>query len=207
MVIAFVHIAPHRQHRQRIECRQQMELRCWDNAVDDDLSEIPDIEIDGVDQKQTLYPIGKGIDGIEDGRHPHDELGQNAPQVLHIAEKDEQRRQDQPHAQIEDHQTHDGIEQQNELPRERDTIQCRKSEEDQQRQPKVDKGGHVLRQQEQVLRHIHLGKYTGVAHKGVHAKVGGIGKVGEHQLTGKQVNHIVVHVVAKKVAEYQPHDE
>ena len=151
-----------------------MELEGRDRPVDHDLPEVSDIQIERVEQEQTLYRIAVAVDGVEDGGQPHDELGQDAPQILHVPEEHEQRGQDQPDPHIEHDHAHDGIQQKEELPGERYPVERREREKDQQRQPEVDEGGHVLREQEQVFGHVHLGEDPRVARQRVHAQVGGV---------------------------------
>ena len=80
-------------------------------------------------------------------------------------------------------------------------------EEHAQIQAKIDEGGHVFGQQKQVLRHIHLGKNAGVCHQGVHAAVGGLPIVGEHQVAAEQVDGVMGGVPAEKLGKYQTHHQ
>ena len=207
MVVLLVHVRANPQSHQRIPRRQQMELGRGDGPVYHDLPEIPDEQIEGIQQERALHRVAVAVNGVEDGGHPHDELGQYAPQVLHIPEEHEQRGEDQANPQVEHNETPHRVHQQEELPGERNTINRDKGEENQQRQSKINQRRYILGQQEQILGHIHLGKNPRVAYQGVHAQVGGVRKVGEHQLTGKQIHHIVVHVVSEEVAEHHPHNQ
>lgn len=94
MVVLLVHVCADPQSRQRIPSRQQMELECGDSPVYHDLPEIPDEQIKGVQQECALHRVAVAVNGVEDGGHPHDELGQYAPQILHVPEEHEQRRED-----------------------------------------------------------------------------------------------------------------
>ena len=116
-----------------------MELERGDVPIQHDLSEIADIEVQGVEQKQIPHHLTVTVNGVEDGGHPHDELGQNTPEVLHVSEKDKQRRQDQADAQVEYDQAHSGVEQEQKFPGERNPIDSCKSEKHQKCQPEVDK--------------------------------------------------------------------
>ena len=68
MVVLFVHVSPHHKSPQRIRRRQQMKSGGRDCTINHDLSEIPDIQIDRVRQKQELGRFAVDIDRIEDGR-------------------------------------------------------------------------------------------------------------------------------------------
>ena len=207
MVVLLVHVRANPQSRQRIPCRQHVELDRGDGPVYHDFPEIPDKQIEWIQQERALHRVAVAVNGVEDGGHPHDELGQYAPQVLHIPEEHEQRGEDQPYPQVEHNQAPHRVHQQQKLPGKRDAVNGHKGEENQQRQSEINQRRYILRQQEQILRHVHLGKDPRVAHQGVHAQVCRVGKVGEHQLTGKKIHHIVVHVVSKEIAEHHPHNQ
>lgn len=207
MVVLLVHVRANSQSRQRVCSRQQVELERGDGPIYHNLPEIPDKQIEGIEQERALHCIAVAVNRIEDGGHPHDELGQYPPQVLHVPEEHEQRGEDQPHPQIEHNQTPHRIHQQQKLPGKRNAVNSHKGEENQQRQAEINQRRHVLGQQEQILRHVHFGKNPRVAHQRVHPQIGGVRKVGEHQLPRKQVHHIVVHIVSKEVAEHHPHNQ
>ena len=68
MVVLFVHVSPHRKGPQRIRRSQQMKPGGWDRPINHDLSEIADIQIDRIRQKQELGRFAVDVDRIEDGR-------------------------------------------------------------------------------------------------------------------------------------------
>ena len=80
-------------------------------------------------------------------------------------------------------------------------------EEHAQVQPKIDEGGYIFGQQEQILWHIYLGKDVRVCHQGVHAAVGGLPVVGEHQVAAEQVDGVMGGVPAEKLGKYQTHHQ
>ncbi len=207
MVVLLVHVRANPQSRQRIPCRQHVELDRGDGPVYHDFPEIPDKQIEWIQQERALHRVAVAVNGVENGGHPHNELGQYAPQILHVPEEHEQRRKDQSYPQVEHNETSHRIHQQEELPGKRNAVNGYKGEENQKRQAKINQRRYILGQQKQILGHIHLGKDPRVAHQGVHPQICRVGKVGEHQLTGKQIYHIVVHVVSEEVAEHHPHNQ
>ena len=184
-----------------------MEPHRGHGGVDDDLPEVPDEQVDGIRQKQALDVVAVVVNGVEDGRGVHQQLGKDAPQVLDIPEEHKQRRKDQPYADVEQHQQAGGIQQQEEPPCERDVVKGAEHEENAQRQAKVDEGLHVLREQEQILGHIDLGEDARVAHQGLHALRGGLVEVGEHQVAAEQIGGIVRHVPPEELGKHQLHHQ
>lgn len=207
MVVLLIHVCSHPKRSQRVRRRQQVELRRRDRPVYHDLPEVPDIQIERVEQEGALRRVAVAVYRVENGGQPHDQLGQDPPQILHIPEEHKQRRQDQSHPQIEHDHASYRVQQQEKPPCKRDPVHRHKGEENQQRQPEIDEGRHILRKQEQILRHIHLGKNSRVAHQRVHPQISRVRKVGKHQLSRKQIDRVVVHIIAEKVAEHQPHNQ
>ena len=90
MVVLFVHVSSHHKSPQRIRRRQQMKSGGRDCTINHNLSEIPDIQIDRIRQKQELGRFAVDVYCVEDGGKPHQQLGQDSPQILHIPEEHEQ---------------------------------------------------------------------------------------------------------------------
>ena len=109
-----------------------------DSPVYHDLPEIPDKQIEWVQQKRALHRVAVAVNGVEDGGHPHDELGQYAPQVLHVPKEHKQRGEDQSYPQVEHDETPHRVHQQEKLPGKRNTINRDKGEENQQRQSEIN---------------------------------------------------------------------
>ena len=120
------------------------------SGVNDNLSEIADKEINRIEQKQALRGVTVVVDCVEDGRHIHQELSKDRPEVLNITEEDEQCRENQANANVEQHQTSDWIQQADELPCEGDIIQNTEQDEHTQGQPEVDESLDILREQKQM---------------------------------------------------------
>jgi len=207
VIILFVHPAANTQHDQHIGSREQVEPHSGNGGLDDDLAEVADEQVYRVEQKQVLHQGAVAVDVVENGGHVHQKLGKDRPQVLNVPEKDEQSRQDQSNANVEQHQTADGVQQQNKLPRERDVVQHAEQEKHAQGQPKVNEGLHVLGQQEQVLGHVNFCENARIAHEGGHTLTGGLVEVGEYQIATEQIGGVVGHIPAKKLREDQPHDQ
>ncbi len=207
MIVLLIYKRPQPEYRQGIRRRQQMELRRGDGPINHDFPEVPDIQIDWVSQEQALHSVAVTVNRVEDGRHPHNQLGHNTPEILHVPKEHKQRRQNQPNSQVEHNQTCHWINQQQEFPSEGDAVYGHKGKENQQRQPKIDQRGHILRKQEQILRHIYLGKDPRVPNQGSHPQIGRVSKIGKHQLSCKQVHHVVIHVIPEEIIEHHPHDE
>lgn len=172
MIILLVHPAANRKNDQHIHQHQQVEPQGRDRRFDDYLSEIPNEQIDRVDQKQTLDRIAVLVNGIEDGRHIHQQLRKHGPEILNVSEEHEQGRKDQPHTNVEQDQAANGVQQQDKLPGKRNTVQNAEQEKHQQRQAEVDKALNAFRQQKQVLRHIDLRENIRIFQQGGHTQSG-----------------------------------
>ena len=127
-----------------------------------------------------LNCVAVTVNSVEDGGHIHQQLSKHRPQILYVSEKYKQRRQDQPHADVEEHQTSDGIQQQDELPSKRDIIQYAEHEEHAQRQSEVDECLDVLGEQEQIFGYVDLGKDCCIAHQRGHPLPGRLAEIAEH---------------------------
>lgn len=65
-----------------------------DGCFNDDLAEVADEEVDRVEEEQILYKGVVVVDGVEDGGHIHQELGEDGPEVLDVTEEDKEGRKD-----------------------------------------------------------------------------------------------------------------
>lgn len=168
---------------------------------------ILDHAVHGIDEEQPLHLCGIRFHRIEDGGHVHQKHREHVVEVLNIAEKNVQRRQNHADAQVHDRQTRDGIHDGQHAPPEGHLIDGREHKEHHQRNAEIDDGRHVFGQQEQVFRHIDFAEYRGVAHQGVHAARGCLPIIAEKQVAGEQVGGIMLHGSAKKPGEHQPHHQ
>lgn len=207
MIVLFVHPESEAKYDQYIGSHEQMKPDRRDGGLNDDFAEIADEQVHRVEQEQVLRHGAVAVNAVKDGGHIHQQLGKDRPQVLDVPEEDKQRRQDQPHADVKQHQTADGVEQHHELPRKRDAVQCAEQEEHAQGQPEVDQGLHVLGKQKQVLGYVHLGEDARVAHEGGHTLRRGLIEVREHQVSAEQIGGVVRHTPTKKLRKDQPHDQ
>lgn len=176
-------------------------------GFDDDFSEIADKKIDWIDQKRILRRSAETVDAVENGGHVHKQLRKNGPQILNVAEKNEQGRQHQPHADVEQHQQRYGIEKKDELPRESNMVDQTKNEKDDKSQAKIDEGLTVFGEEKQILGDVDLGKDRGVAEERRHPLRCGLVEVGEDKIAAEQVSGVVQHGAAEKVGEDKPHDQ
>lgn len=206
-VVLLVHPAPDAQHDGHVRQHQQVEPHRGYGGLDDDLAEVADEQVHRVEEEQMLRHRGVAVDGIENCRHIHQKLGEHAPQVLDIPEKDKQRREDQPHADVEQHQQGHGVKQEDDLPGECDTVQEAKEDEHDHGQAEVDEGLDIFGKEEQILGHIDLGEDGGVAHEGGHSLTRGFIEIGENQVPAEQVGGIVLHVPPEKLGKHQAHDQ
>lgn len=156
MIILLIHPAADCKNDQHIRQHQQVEPQGRDRRFDDYFSEIPNEQIDRVDQKQTLDRIAVLVDGIEDGRHIHEKLRKHRPKILDVPEEHEQGRKNQSYTNIEQDQAANGVQQQDELPGECNAVQNAEQEKHQQRQAEVYQALNTFRQQKQILRYIDL---------------------------------------------------
>ena len=207
MIILLVDPAPDGQHDGHIGQHQQVEPDRGDGGLDDDLPEVPDEEVDRVQKEEVPHHGGIVVDGVEDGGHIHQQLGEHAPEVLDIPEEDEQGGEDEAHPDVEQHKAPHREEEADELPGEGDVVQNAEDKKHAQGKAEVDEGLNILGEEEQVLWHIDLGKDAGVAHEGGHALTGGLVEVGEDQVAAKQIGGIMGGIAAKKLRKDQPHDQ
>lgn len=207
MVLLLVDQAAHRQRRQRIKQQQQMELHGRNRAVQHDRAHVLDRAVHRIAEEQPLDRRGIAIHRVEDGGHVHQQHGEHVIQILNVPEEHEQRREDEAHADVEEHETQDRIEDRDKFPGEGHPVDRRKQEEHQQRQAEVDHRRDVLGQQEDVLGHVDLGEDVLVGHQGVHAAGGRLAVIAEHQVAREQIRRVMLHVAAEKLREHQPHHQ
>ena len=84
-----------------------MEPHTGDRAVNDDLAEVADVEVNRVEEEEVLHKGAERINGIKDSRYIHEKLREYRPQILHVSEKDEQSGKDQTHTNIKQKQGND----------------------------------------------------------------------------------------------------
>ena len=207
VVVLLIHEAADPDGDKRVRKHEGVEPQRGHGRLDDDLAEIADEEVYRVQQEQILRVRGIAVDGIENRRHVHQQLREDAPEVLDITEEDEQRREDEPHADVEADEQPNGIEQHDPAPGEGDAVQNAEEHEDAERQGKVDEALHVLRQEEEVLRDVDLGEDAGVVHEGAHALRGRFIEEGEDEVAAEQVCSIVIHAAAEELGKHEPHDQ
>lgn len=134
-------------------------------------------------------------------------MQKNTPEILNVTEEHEQRRQDQPDPNIEERQTGDWVQEEDELPGERDVVQDAEQDEHAQGQSEIDECLHVLREQEEVLRHVDFGKDPGVSQQTGHSLVRRFPKVREHKVPAEEVGGIMRDIPPEKLCEYKPHHQ
>ena len=138
VVVFPVDIGTQRKRNQRIRSPEQMELRGWNHPVEYDLAEISNVQIDRVCQKQQLNFVAESFNGIKDCGHPHQELRDNPPEILHIPEEHEKRGEYHAHADIEADKASNRIQQRQKLPSKGHAVDRGKDKEQNKRQAKVD---------------------------------------------------------------------
>lgn len=148
MVVLLIHPAAQAKHQRHIKGHQQMEPKGGYSGLNDDLSEVADKKVHRVQKEGILNQWAVAVNGVENGRHIHQQLGEYAPKILNVPEEHIQRRQDQPHADIKTNQKADGIEQQNPPPGKGDSVQNAEQHEHAQSQPKVDEALDIFGEQE-----------------------------------------------------------
>ena len=102
--------------------KRQMRSDGRHSSRQDDFAYVGDVAIDGVEGKGQLQRRREFVDRVEDRRPVHDELYQNRPEVVDVPEEDEERRKDHADADVEQQQRHDGIDKEQEPPRERHVV-------------------------------------------------------------------------------------
>ena len=127
--------------------------------------------------------------------------------MRHVPEEDEQGRQDQPEAEVQEHKAGDRVQEQDKAPGKRDMVDHAEHKEHAQRETEVDEALDVLGEEEEVLRDVDLGEDTGVACQGGHALVGGLAEEGEHQVAAEEEDGVMRRRAAEKAREHEPHHE
>lgn len=207
MVVFLIHPTAQAKYQRHIKGHQQMEPKGGYSSLNDDLPKVADKKVHRVQKEGVLNQGAVAVNGVENGRHIHQQLGEYAPKILNVPEKHIQRRQDQPHADVEADQKANGVEQQNPPPGEGDPVQNAKQHEHAQGQPKVDEALNIFGKQEQILGHIHLSKNPGIGQQRTHSLACGFVEKGENQVAAKQVNGVMLHVPTKKLSKHQPHHQ
>lgn len=207
MVVLLIHPTAQAKHQRHIKGHQQMEPKGGYSSLNDDLPKVADKKVHRVQKEGVLNQGAVAVNGVENGRHIHQQLGEYAPKILNVPEKHIQRRQDQPHADVEADQKANGIEQQNPPPGEGDPVQNAKQHEHAQGQPEVDEALNILGKQKQILGHIHLSKDAGIGQQAGHSLACGFIEEGEDQVSTEQVNGVVLHIPTKKLSKHQLHHQ
>lgn len=138
MVLLLVDPSSNPERNQGIAQSDQVKLRRRDSSIQYDLSEVPDIDVDRIEQKKVLSNLGEGFNAVKDGGHIHKQQRKNAVEVLNIPEKYIQRGEDQPYPQIEYHKAGYRVNQQDKFPGNRDTIRYHKQKVNYQRNTEID---------------------------------------------------------------------
>lgn len=205
MVVLLIHPAAQAKHQRHIKGHQQMEPKGGYSGLNDDLSEVADKKVHRVQKEGILNQRAIAVNGVENGGHIHQQLGEYTPKILNVPEEHIQRRQDQPHADVKADQKANGIEQQNPPPGKGNLVQDTEQHEHAQGQPEVDEALNILGKQEQILGHIHLGENPGIGQQAGHALACGFIEKGKDQVATEQVNGVMLHIPAKELSKYQLH--
>ncbi len=207
MVVFLIHPTAQAKYQRHIKGHQQMEPKGGYSSLNDNLPKVADKKVHRVQKEGVLNQWAVAVNCVENGRHIHQQLGEYAPKILNVPEEHIQRRQDQPHADVEADQKANGIEQQNPPPGEGDPVQNAKQHEHAQGQPEVDEALNIFGKQEQILGHIHLSKDAGIVQKRTHALARGFIEKGKDQVSTEQVNGVVLHIPTKKLSKHQLHHQ
>lgn len=207
MVLLLIH-QPAKEHRKRrINQQQRMQLQSRNCSFQHDHAHILDRTIHRIEQEQPLYRQRIALHGIKDRRHIHQQHREYIVKIRYIPKEHEQSRQNQPDADIENHQAKDRIKNRDEFPRKHHTVDHRKEEEHQQRDAKVDDRRNIFGQKENVFGHVDLCEDMFIRHQGVHAAVGRFAEEIEHQVAREQVGCIVIHRPAEELGEDDFHHQ
>ena len=144
VVLLFVHNTANQQCQGSKADHNQMQPPGRNNAVDHHTAEILDCTKYRIDIEHILDIRRIAVYRIEDSRHVHQKHGQDIVEILNIPEKDVQRRKNQANADVEKNQINDRINQRDEFPGERHTVNSSKYKENHQIEAKVDNGGYIF---------------------------------------------------------------
>ena len=179
----------------------------WHGAIQHHFAEVCDVPVDRVAGKHKLQPGRHVVNGVENRRTVHQEPHEHFPEVIDVAEEYEQGRKNHPDAEIEDGQRDDRIQQTQELPRERHLVQRTKDEKHKKRQDEVEKHLHVGRENEKILRDVHLREDAGVPEQTAHPGACGPGKPVERQQPAEEIRGVVRRLAAEELPEHDLHDK
>ena len=142
-----------------------MKLQGGNRGIKDDAAEILDENKDRIGQEKPLDLGGKGIHGIENRRHVHQQHGKYTPEILDIPEENKHSRENQTDPNIEHKKKDNRIQEHDELPGEGDMVNDTKNEEDTQSQAKVNECLNVPTKEKEIFWHIDLRKDRCIGHQ------------------------------------------
>ena len=103
MIVLLVHPAANPYHNDHVGQHEQVEPDRWNGGLNDDFTEVPNEQIHRVQKEQIPYHGFVPVDGVENGRHIHQQHGKHRPEILDIPEEHKQSRQYQPHTDVKQH--------------------------------------------------------------------------------------------------------
>ena len=143
MVTFFVNERTDKKGGKGVAHGKKIYLKRGQGAVKHHLSEVADINVEGVGKKQAApFAEGCGGDKIEDCRGVHNQHRENAPEILHIAEENVECRENKPHAHVEHHEAENGDYEREHRKRENRTLKNAENKEHNEGKPEVDKRGN-----------------------------------------------------------------
>ena len=176
MVFPFINEGADGKSKECIPEREKVELWRGDLTVDNDGSEIFDVNVQWVEvEKHRL--VSKRIHGVEYRRHIHKKHSENAPKVLYIAEEYVKCRKNKSYSEVEYYKADDGEDKKEERKREGYSVDYAEYQKDDECKSEVDKCLHVFRKQEEVFRNVYFSKNRSVAEQGTHSAVCGFAEI------------------------------
>ena len=141
--------------KQRVENAEQGDPEGRHDPVDNGDTEELDITVNRIDIEDIFqYAELRGI--VENRGHIHQQLSENGPKILHVTEEHEERRQNQPHSDIENDQAGDRDEKRQKDGAERDAVDETEKQKYEKRQSEVDQRRYGSGEQEEVFRYVDL---------------------------------------------------
>lgn len=144
MVLLFVNQAADHDSHKRIYHQQNMIVHTRNRAIDGHDTHILDRAVHRVEQENTLNLQRIAVHLIENRRKIMQQRQKDVVQILGIPEKHLHRRENQAHADAQQHQADNRIQKRDKMPAKPDAIQRSKQEKDQHGQAQIDERGDIL---------------------------------------------------------------
>ena len=206
MVVLLVDQEARAKRKQCVECRECVILRRGEACIENQNTEVFDINVNGVEKEQS-FVVSKAGNVVEDCRHIHEKRAEYAPEIVNVAEEHEERREDQSNSKAENNEPEGRNDEREEIERKGNLINDAEQKEDDKGESKVDQRGDRLGEEEQILGHVDLGEDLGVVQERSHSAARCVTKEGEHDVTAKQEGGVMCDGRTKEIGKDDAHNK